>query len=92
MVQREGSQWREDSRIGRLVSCCLLLFDQLVSDKIRIFAVFNLQEVMTLAHRSDGDESLITTLALTTDLKVTSEGKEDEEPSRGSPSDRALIM
>ncbi|KAL0250486.1 hypothetical protein I308_102664 [Cryptococcus tetragattii IND107] len=57
-----------------------------------IFAVFNLQEVMTLAHRSDGDESLITTLALTTDLKVTSEGKEDEEPSRGSPSDRALII
>lgn len=70
----------------------LLLLDQLVSDIIRIFAVFNLQEVMTLAHRSDGNESLITTLALTTDLKVTSEGKEDEESSRGSPSDRALIM
>ncbi|KAE8537907.1 hypothetical protein D1P53_005968 [Cryptococcus gattii VGV] len=57
-----------------------------------IFAVFNLQEVMTLAHRSDGNESLITTLALTTDLKVTSEGEEDEEPSPGSPSNRALII
>lgn len=70
----------------------LLLLDQLVSDMIRIFAVFNLQEVMTLAHRSDGNESLMTTLTLTTDLKVTSEGKGDEEPSRGSSSERALIM
>ncbi|OXB39897.1 hypothetical protein J007_00319 [Cryptococcus neoformans] len=57
-----------------------------------IFAVFNLQEVMTLAHRSDENESLITTLDLTTDLKVTSEGKEDEEPPRGSPSNRALVI
>lgn len=54
--------------------------------------MFNLQEVMTLAHRSDENESLITTLDLTTDLKVTSEGKEDEEPPRGSPSNRALVM
>ncbi|WVO22090.1 uncharacterized protein IAS62_003415 [Cryptococcus decagattii] len=57
-----------------------------------IFAVFNLQEVMTLAHRSDGNESLMTTLTLTTDLKVISEGKGDEEPSRGSSSERALII
>lgn len=54
--------------------------------------MFNLQEVITLAHRSDENESLITTLDLTTDLKVTSEGKEDEETSRGSPSNRALVM
>lgn len=70
--------------------CCRCISLNLT--KSRIFAVFNLQEVMTLAHRSDENESLITTLDLTTDLKVTSEGKEDEEASRGSPSNRALVM
>lgn len=70
--------------------CCCSI--NLNLTKRRIFAVFNLQEVMTLAHRSDEKESLITTLDLTTDLKVTSEGKEDEEPSRGARSNRALVM
>ncbi|KAK8864447.1 hypothetical protein IAR55_001696 [Kwoniella newhampshirensis] len=55
-----------------------------------IFATFNLQEVAVLVHRSDWSDSLINTLALTTDLEVGLEGSEDEGASTAP--DRALII
>ncbi|WVQ72461.1 hypothetical protein IAR50_002013 [Cryptococcus sp. DSM 104548] len=55
-----------------------------------IFAVFNLQEVATLAHRSDSKESLIHTISMTTDLQVDLEGENEAEKLR--PVDRALII
>ncbi|WWD17253.1 hypothetical protein CI109_101691 [Kwoniella shandongensis] len=55
-----------------------------------IFATFNLQEVAVLAQRSDPGESLIKTLALTTDLEVSLEGGEEDEAAKVP--DRALII
>ncbi|ODO09808.1 hypothetical protein I350_02025 [Cryptococcus amylolentus CBS 6273] len=55
-----------------------------------IFAVFNLQEVATLAHRSNSKESLIHTLSLTTDLQVEAEGEDEAADAR--PIDRALVI
>ncbi|WVO16164.1 hypothetical protein L204_103834 [Cryptococcus depauperatus] len=54
-----------------------------------IFAVFNLQEAATLAHRSDTKESLARTLSLTTDLQVTLEGEDDVDVEE---SQRTLII
>ncbi|WWC89273.1 uncharacterized protein L201_004194 [Kwoniella dendrophila CBS 6074] len=55
-----------------------------------IFAVFNLQEIGVLAHRSDPSESLIRTLQLTTELEVDLEGDIDNEESKDP--ERALII
>nr|XP_019011130.1 uncharacterized protein I206_04442 [Kwoniella pini CBS 10737]OCF49911.1 hypothetical protein I206_04442 [Kwoniella pini CBS 10737] len=55
-----------------------------------IFATFNLQEIVVLAHRSDPSESLIKTLQLTTDLEVSLEGENHEEEDEIP--ERALII
>ncbi|WWC62022.1 uncharacterized protein I303_104609 [Kwoniella dejecticola CBS 10117] len=56
-----------------------------------IFATFNLQEIVVLAHRSDSSESLIRTLQLTTDLQVSLEDEGDDEEEEKVP-ERALII
>ena len=55
----------------------------------RIFAAFPMQEIGTLAYRSDASESLMRTISLTTDLLIIPQAEEDEE---NKPQERALIM
>lgn len=56
------------------------------AEYLRIFGCFSLQEIGTLAHRSDISDSIGRTLALTTDLGVSN----PVEPEK--PEERALIM
>lgn len=52
----------------------------------RIFGCFPLQEIGTLAHRSDPSDSITETISMTTDLEIDLVG----QPER--PEERALIM
>jgi hypothetical protein len=56
------------------------------AEEPRIFGCFSLQEIGTMAHRSDISDSVGRTLALTTDLDIS----DPVEPEK--PEERALIM
>lgn len=64
----------------------MILYSGPGADEGRIFGCFSLQEIGTLAHRSDISDSVGRTLALTTDLDLS----DPVEPEK--PEERALIM
>jgi uncharacterized protein (DUF736 family) len=57
----------------------------------RIFATFPLQEIGTLAHRSDSNDSLARTISLTTELQLIPD-EEDDDVYIDEPEERVLIM
>lgn len=84
-----GRQGWDPDRYGRFVSGCrtgpLIRATQL-SMTHRIFGCFPLQEIGTLAHRSDPSDAITETISLTTELEMDLAGRPDE------PENRALIM